>query len=102
MSFPFSVDVSLSEDLRQALMDLDMPHVHVRSYSGRGMYGKVCVGVTVGRQASWFKVVFALHQVLSEEHEPQDVEELLESARQDSMGLDTIHYWPQVAAPDPS
>lgn len=58
----------------------------VRSYSGRGMYGKECVGITT-----------------------DDPDEIVASCREhglsiparDSMGLKTICYWPNIPAAMP-
>ena len=62
-----------------------------RSYSGRGMYGKNCVGVVV-------EDVFALGVAVGQEsrHYSEDIP----SAKTDSMGRDIIVYWPDLAWPE--
>lgn len=60
----------------------------MRSYSGRGMYGKSCVGIVV----SDLSEVFKLGQELSEYHFP--------TLKSDSMGLDMIVYWPYLHLTD--
>lgn len=52
-------------------------------YSGRGMFGKECVGIVTG--------------------DPQFIEEEavmvgIRGARRDNMGLDYIVYWPNIPA----
>lgn len=58
-------------------------------YSGRGMYGQQCVGV-IGDPADG--TMFALK--LSEEVEDVDFETMIRDTHLDSMGLQTITYWP--------
>jgi hypothetical protein len=53
----------------------------VRSYSGRGMYGRRCVGVSLGRGD--------YGSALPEEGQ-----------KRDSLGLGEIVYWPSVAWPE--
>ena len=50
-------------------------------YSGRGMYGKLCYGVVTSRPIA-----------VIEEAASQG----LRGAQMDSMGLETIVYWPRV------
>jgi hypothetical protein len=69
-------------------------------YSGRGMYGSNCLGIVTGDSG------FSLAQTLMEAREEadeadEDVRELLDAMlsrepRTDSMGLDTIYYWPGI------
>ena len=61
---------------------------NLRSYSGRGMYGATCVGVTVGSTANFLMKVAAR---LGEEGL-----EALGEACTDNMGLDYIVYWPDT------
>lgn len=61
-------------------------------YSGRGMYGKTCVGVT-GDTAKLVHFV-----LLVGEKDLDFALDNLTNMSQDSMGLDTIFYWPQLNA----
>lgn len=68
-------------------------------YSGRGMYGRQCVGI-VGDESTCMKIV---GQVIKDAHAQgmdfefdEAVDTLLDSCR-DSMGRDIIVYWPEVA-----
>jgi hypothetical protein len=63
-----------------------------RSYTGRGMYGRQCVGVEIDRHGSEFMLGVRLGLTLGE-----DAEDL--SPVSDSMGLGLIVYFPKVAWP---
>lgn len=72
------------------------------SYSGRGMYGEQCVAVTVQPD----RVLSAGLMVLAELTSDIDddavhdmlfaVQNLMAGALTDSMGLDTVVYWPRM------
>lgn len=55
-----------------------------RTYSGRGMYGVRCMGITTDNPDG-----------LVEEAAARG----LRGARRDNMGLSTIVYWPRIEAP---
>jgi hypothetical protein len=58
----------------------------VSSYSGRGMYGRQCPSVTA---SSWQEFVSLLLQAT------EDVDtDLISLCHTDSMGYDTVFYWP--------
>ena len=63
-------------------------------YSGRGMYGDSCVGIV----ASDLLELGAAISRLVEDEELRD--ELISNSRTDSMGYDTIAYWPRVTCND--
>ena len=58
-------------------------------YSGRGMFGAVCVGVVLKDEGDLFRFAGELSDELVE---------LLGSPRWDSLGLNEIAYWPSFAA----
>jgi hypothetical protein len=62
---------------------LDAAGIKWRDYSGRGMYGSYCVGVTCGRDTYEREVIEAVAEI------PEAA-----SPNYDSMGLGTILYWP--------
>ncbi len=68
------------------------------SYSGRFMYGARCVAINVERNASAFSLLagVALAAELDNEGDGDDVVRILDDTRQDSMGLDTVLYWPRL------
>lgn len=63
-----------TEELKKKLTDMDL---RPRSYSGRGMYGRECVGASI-------------------DGHPGDYE-LPKDWRSDSLGKGFIVYWPSVA-----
>lgn len=83
--------------------DLRDVELKARSYSGRGMFGRKCVGVEIGRDVSTFQLAAAIAAALLDadaEEGPSDVEALARlRVSEDNMGLDTIVYFPQVEWP---
>jgi hypothetical protein len=77
-----------------------------RSYSGRGMFGKQCVGVTLDGDGSSFQLGAAVSAALLDmdaDDGPSDVEDLARiRVCTDSMGRGIIVYWPDVLYPDDS
>lgn len=61
-------------------------------YSGRAMYGETCAGFTTGCE---FALGIDLGRLMGE-----DAEKLANKARTDSMGRDTIVYFPGVKLED--
>lgn len=95
-----------AEKLIAAIEDadvLDGEGLTARSYSGRGMFGRSCVGVEVGRGVSAFQLAAAIAVALLDgdvDEGPSDVEDLARlRVCEDSMGLDSIVYFPQVEWP---
>lgn len=64
----------------------------LRSYSGRGMYGKQCLGIDMDSMADAFR--FALMV------EDENLTFALSNPCFDSMGLGIIVYFPNVEAPE--
>jgi len=73
----------------------------LRSYSGRGMYGKSCLGVTVSSMGDLIADLLGA-AVDSTQDEPDgemsvaDAAEAVRGMRTDNMGHDTIAYFPGV------
>lgn len=65
-------------------------------YSGRGMYGKSCIGVTGDDIGNVIRMLFELKD------NDEDLAYVLVDGRiaTDSMGLSTIFYWPGVSVED--
>lgn len=62
----------------------------VRSYSGRGMYGKTCLAI-VGEGISLISLGYALGEM------DCDIDKYdLDNMRSDSMGLGMVYYWPNI------
>lgn len=68
-----------------------------RSYSGRGMCGAQCVGVTT-KDSLTELTVNLIRATDSDEFD--EVCNLLERTKSDSMGLSCIFYWPSVELED--
>jgi hypothetical protein len=69
----------------------------IRSYSGRGMNGRECLGVVVPDINSFLKVV--LVATLDEDFDKslgQDIIDAIDNMKEDSMGRDTIVYFPDI------
>ena len=87
--------------LQEALEDAGF---ETRSYSGRGMYGKYCLGVTTDNpiEVAAQAVARAVENVQMDHPkanlgiEARRIADEVGDASTDSMGLDVIVYWPGV------
>lgn len=73
----------------------------VRSYSGRGMYGRTCLGVTLGGDIG--NAVADIFLAMAHTASPSDMEEVADAFRgmqTDSMGRGTIMYFPGIEFSD--
>lgn len=92
--------ITLQQQLRDAVENMGWPDDDVsfrNSYSGRGMYGRECVGI-VGSFESCMAVI---GEVIKENKEEPGFDEMVDQLldfSQDSMGMDVILYWPELAA----
>jgi len=80
---------------------IESANYEVRAYSGRGMYGRSCIGIDVAQGVSMFKVgvdVANMATTLGYEDLAEDIGDL--RVAQDSMGLGAIVYFPNVAWPE--
>ena len=100
--------MSLQQAIKEAA---EYNNVNFRSYSGRGMYGRSCVGIT-GSHSDCMQVISAVIQeamyTLAEETDDEKVMSLLNEKQQevdillnfntDSMGRrDIVLYWQELA-----
>lgn len=65
------------------------------NYSGRGMFGKTCLGVIVHYGESFMNFLMELTKYF-EEQGIEDVDCELEGVSYDDLGLDTVVYFPSV------
>lgn len=83
---------------------LDNADVETRSYSGRAMYGRECLGVDVSDFADFLTTYTEAlrHQAPSSNNDEwwDAIDEGLRSARTDSMGMGIIVYFPGVKYTD--
>lgn len=70
--------------------------VRVRSYSGRGMYGESCVGVSVDNLGEFIQVVASATLIASENDDEDGFVQALGRMNSDSLGRGSIYYWPGV------
>ena len=66
----------------------------MRSYSGRGMFGRSCLGIDVESVLSFYCEI--IRQEMSED-EREMVADIVESSKTDNMGKDYIIYFPNVS-----
>jgi hypothetical protein len=64
-----------------------------RTYSGRGMYGSQCAGITLDSESDLLQLGAAIAQTIEDE-ELQRL--LISQASFDSMGLGIIVYWRSI------
>lgn len=85
-------DTAFAQVLINAISDAGY---QAESYSGRGMYGRTCVGVTVPRDTSPFQLAA---QIIASSDDPAEMADSLSDLRvnEDSMGFDTVVYFPRV------
>jgi hypothetical protein len=77
--------------------------IDFRAYSGRGMYGRQCISVTTNRQDFITLISTVVGELMELCTDPANVDQVetykdeacaLVSYESDSMGLDTVYYWP--------
>jgi hypothetical protein len=81
----------LQKALQYISRDQDCGDFKVCSYSGRGMYGKTCLAIT-GDRIDLLAIGFTIGSGYNDEVDPSD----LVGAREDSMGLRVVIYWPNI------
>lgn len=102
--------------LEQMLREAQYNDTRITSYSGRGMYGKECLGITGNESDIRRDIIEAVRMAVDEtidtvkdgtEEEGEEARSKLAamfdvafSYRTDSMGLDIVAYWPNVSSPD--
>jgi hypothetical protein len=86
--------------------------MNVRSYSGRGMYGANCLGIDVDRYSSIHRLAGIVMEYIADSFTDDgdnaadarelllDAAEAFNNAKTDSMGLDSIIYFPNIPFED--
>ena len=70
-------------------------------YSGRGMYGRECVGITLPRITDFINLGCALQTMHDNNEIDSDLfHEMTSGASTDNMGHDVLVYWPNVNCDD--
>lgn len=87
-------------NLKEILEDKFGNVINVRSYSGRGMYGKECLAFTVDEDQNKFAVVAEITEHLFELYLNDKIEfsgpDVFSKTCQDNMGLGTVLYFPGI------
>jgi hypothetical protein len=65
------------------------------NYSGRGMFGALCMGIVVKRGYSYMTMMYQLTKFL-DDNEFEDASLEMEGVATDELGLDTIVYFPHM------
>lgn len=86
--------MKIAEGIRQFVSENTQYSLY-EGYSGRGMFGKKCLGVVVRSGDLFMDFLIELTKYLDEQGiEDMDCE--LESASYDDLGKDTIVYFPRI------
>ena len=72
----------------------DSGEFSIRRYSGRGMFGRECLAITVEDMGDIIKIMVAVGAAA--EQEGIDLTGDADGARWDSMGHGTVFYWPSI------
>lgn len=67
------------------------------SYSGRGMYGRSCVGIVIDSESDLLALGVAISDLIDDY---EDKQTLVNSVKIDSMGRGLIAYWTGVTCED--
>lgn len=90
---------------RKLIGAIESAGYEARSYSGRGMFGKECVGVEIPQDESAFALAAKLVLTVFDEDGDEEAYNLTSDladlrVSEDAMGLDAIVYFPRVAWPE--
>ena len=64
-------------------------------YSGRGMFGRKCLGVVEKQGCSFMDFIINLTRYM-DDNDVDDIDFKLEGATYDNLGLDTVVYFPNI------
>ena len=78
------------EDIQSLVSDID--DAELRSYSGRNMYGKECLGIDMESMTDAFRFALSVQD--------SDLAFILSHPRFDDMGKGIVVYFPNVEAPE--
>ena len=65
------------------------------NYSGRGMFGRSCLGVVIKQGYSFMDFIINLTRYM-DDNDVDDIDFKLEGATYDNLGLDTVVYFPNI------
>ncbi len=95
------VIAKLVKDVCEQTEDSDYEVRFRNDYSGRGMYGRNCIGIVGSEKGCLQVIAAALKQARADSIHDSEVDfdgmvDTLMDFDRDSMGRDIIIYWPQV------
>lgn len=74
--------------------DGNLEDIRPDGYSGRGMYGKTCASVTFPNAQAIYQFFTQLGYYSATGDASRGLSDLVNASRTDSMGLDTVVYFP--------
>lgn len=83
------------EEAIRSYVDENEQYEIYENYSGRGMFGRNCLGVVVKQGYSFMEFIINLTRYM-DDNDVDDVDFKLEGATYDNFGLDTIVYFPNI------
>jgi hypothetical protein len=83
-------------DTKQLIDLAESAELEWRWYRGRVMGCKSCFAIDTDKSSAWVVAMIIREALRQDVYETHDLCELLASAKEDSMGLDSIVYWPTV------
>lgn len=86
--------MNVEESIRNFVEDNPQYSIY-ENYSGRGMFGRKCLGVVVKQGYSFMDFIIKLTKYL-DDNGFEDVDFSLEGVSYDALGLDTIVYFPNI------
>jgi hypothetical protein len=90
------------DDIEQLFANIGQGYEVTWTYSGRSMYGKQCLAVTLEQYESPAQFMFQLGFEIKERYcdddaSEYDVYDLFCEPREDSMGRGSVIYWPSIS-----
>lgn len=86
--------MSVEEAIRKYVDENEGYEIY-ENYSGRGMFGRKCLGVVVKQGYSFMDFLMKLTKYM-DDNNVDDVDFKLEGTTYDNLGLDTVVYFPNI------
>lgn len=86
--------MTVEEAIRNYVSEHEKYEIY-ENYSGRGMFGRKCLGVVVKQGYSFMDFIIKLTKYM-DDNNVDDVDFKLEGTTYDNLGLDTVVYFPNI------
>lgn len=86
--------MTVEEAIKNFISENDQYELY-EGYSGRGMFGRKCLGVVVKQGYSFMDFIINLTRYM-DNYDVDDIDFKLEGATYDNLGLDTVVYFPNI------